>query len=87
MLSKIIDGLKEMRLINGKADIQFVSPKFIKYAYVIYDQNHSKAVPIILKTFAKNGVHSIGRWGVWNYSSTEDALIMGRDVASKISNI
>lgn len=87
MLPKILDGLHEMRLIKGKADIQFVSPKFIKYAYVIYDRNHSKAVPIILKTLAKDGVHSIGRWGAWNYSSMEDALIMGRDVASKIFNI
>ncbi|MDP3763178.1 MAG: FAD-dependent oxidoreductase [bacterium] len=84
MLPKILDGLREMGLITGKADIQFVSPKFIKYAYVIYDQNHSKAVPIILKTLAKNGVHSIGRWGVWNYSSTEDALIMGRETAQEI---
>ena len=87
MLPKILDGLKKMRLIKGKVDIKFISPKFIKYAYVIYDQNHSKVVPIILKTLAKNGVHSIGRWGAWNYSSMEDALIMGRDAASKIFNI
>ncbi|MBI2065512.1 MAG: FAD-dependent oxidoreductase [Candidatus Zambryskibacteria bacterium] len=84
MLPKILDGLREMGLIKDKTDIQFVSPKFIKYAYVIYDQNHSKVVPIILKTLTKNRVHSTGRWGVWNYSSTEDALIMGRETAQKI---
>lgn len=84
MLPNILDGLKEMRLIAGETDIQFVSPKLIKYAYVIYDRNHAKVVSIIMKILAKNKIHSVGRWGAWNYSSMEDALIMGRDAAREI---
>jgi len=86
VLPKVLQGLKEMRLIASDADVQFVSPKLIKYAYVIYDRNHAKVVPAIQKILARNGIYSTGRWGAWNYSSMEDALIMGRDTAHKILN-
>jgi hypothetical protein len=31
----------------------------------------------------QQGVVSSGRYGAWNYSSMEDALLMGRDAARR----
>ena len=37
------------------------------HAYVVYDQNYSSATTKIKKYLDKIGVHSIGRFGEWEY--------------------
>lgn len=81
ILPKVIRELKNMGVIKSKKDICFIDPHFVKYAYVIYDQEYAKVVPKLHSFLNKNSIYSIGRWGAWNYSSMEDALIMGRDVS------
>lgn len=83
---EVIKELINMGIIKNKKDILFIKHRLIPCAYVIYDSNYSKVVPKIHRTLNKYQVYSIGRWGAWNYSSMEDALIMGRDVAKKIKN-
>jgi protoporphyrinogen oxidase len=56
----------------------------IPYAYVIDDHACSKSVKIIQDFLKESGVFSIGRYGAWEYSSMEDALIAGRETAGKI---
>ncbi len=80
-LPAILKGLQSMDLIRGKSDIEFIEHHKIPYAYVIYDKNYFSVVPKIHATLNKHDIYSIGRWGGWNYSSMEDALLMGREVA------
>lgn len=84
VLSKVLAELTRMGVIKNKKDIRFIDEKFIKYAYVIYDKNYYKVVPKIHDFLNSHDIYSIGRWGAWNYSSMEDALQMGREVAKMI---
>ncbi|MFH1074666.1 MAG: hypothetical protein V1752_06220, partial [Candidatus Firestonebacteria bacterium] len=55
-------------------------PLFMKYAYVVFDLNYNKNMAIICKYLKKRKIISIGRYGAWNYSAMEDALLNGRAV-------
>ncbi len=80
VIPSVITQLKNMGLIKSEEDIKFIEPHFVKYAYVIYDKQYAKVVPEIHDFLKKHDIHSIGRWGAWNYSSMEDAILMGREI-------
>lgn len=50
-------------------------------AYVIYDQWREKHLPSIHKALNDLSIHSIGRFGKWEYSSMQEAVLQGRDCA------
>ncbi len=50
----------------------------IEYAYVIYDKKRTENLRIIQEFLIRNNIHSIGRYGGWNYSTMEDAILAGR---------
>ncbi len=56
----------------------------IPCAYVIHDQQHAQAVATIQNFLRSRNVHSIGRYGAWEYSSMEDALLAGAETAHLI---
>lgn len=53
-------------------------------AYVLYDGDRDAAVSGLLAYFEKNGVHSVGRYGRWEYGSMESAMEQGITAARKI---
>ncbi|MBI3631723.1 MAG: FAD-dependent oxidoreductase [Candidatus Staskawiczbacteria bacterium] len=85
ILSQVIDYLKQMKIIRNQSDILFIDPQRIDYAYVIYDQNYPLIVPAIHQFLNQHNIYSVGRYGAWNYSSMEDALLMGREIAQKLN--
>jgi protoporphyrinogen oxidase len=81
---EILDGLKEMGWLRSRRDIAVEWPLDIPYAYVTYDANRRAATRAILRTLERHSVHSIGRYGRWEYSSMEDALLQGREAAQRL---
>lgn len=74
-----------------RADILKTSDKIvvekcleIPCAYVIYDKNHSDIVETIQAYLKEEGIYSIGRYGAWEYSSMEDAILHGKKIAQKL---
>jgi hypothetical protein len=55
--------------------------RHVPLAYVIYDFGYTAGREAVLEFLSARGVQSIGRYGDWNYSSMEDALIDGRRAA------
>ena len=85
VMPAVSKNLAAMGIIRRASDIAFAIPKSIDYAYVVYDHNYTKATAALSRFLEKNGVFSIGRYGGWNYSAMEDALILGRETARKIT--
>ena len=80
-LAGIIPGLRELGLLKGERDIELWRLRRIDYAYVIYDHHYRAALDVIEPFLAQQRIISSGRYGGWNYSSMEDALLMGRRAA------
>ncbi len=81
---QILDGLKEMGWLASRRDIAAEWPLDIPYAYVTYDAHHRRATGTILRYLAERRIYSIGRYGRWEYSSMEDALLQGRETANRL---
>ncbi len=56
----------------------------LDHAYVIYDQWREKHLSKLLCTLEEQAIYSIGRFGAWKYSSMQEAVLEGKDVAGKI---
>jgi protoporphyrinogen oxidase len=55
----------------------------IKYANVIFDRDRAKSLEIINSYLSKYNVSLMGRYGRWDYSWSDDAILSGFDSASK----
>ncbi len=78
---QVAKAMVEMRLIQSESDVLFMSPRKIEYAYVVFDHHYFGAVETVKRFLQANAIISHGRYGAWNYSSMEDALIYGREAA------
>lgn len=56
----------------------------IDYAFIKFDREYSKNIKTINNYLNKNGIHIIGRYGRWEYSAMEDAILEGRIAADLI---
>jgi hypothetical protein len=81
---KALDALKEMGILRSRRDVVAEWQFDIPCAYVTYDAHRRKAVEAIHRHLEKHNIHSIGRYGRWEYSSMEDAFIQGRTVAHRL---
>ncbi|HRU38866.1 MAG TPA: FAD-dependent oxidoreductase [Candidatus Goldiibacteriota bacterium] len=81
---RIVSGLADMGIIKKRSDIICMLPMILKNAYVIYDREREGAVSYMEKELLKAGILLAGRWGKWEYSSMEDAIIEGMAAAEKI---
>jgi protoporphyrinogen oxidase len=80
-LASVLPGLRELGLLRSEHDIELSRLRTIDHAYVIYDRDHRAALDVIEPFLAEQRIISSGRYGAWNYSSMEDALLMGRNAA------
>ncbi|HNZ28539.1 MAG TPA: hypothetical protein PKJ42_00970 [Candidatus Goldiibacteriota bacterium] len=81
--SEIIKGLIKMKVLRNKSDIKTSLPLLLPDAYVIFDSYRDSTVPEIEKKLNAQGVITAGRWGKWEYSSMEDAVMEGMQAAKK----
>jgi protoporphyrinogen oxidase len=83
LLPEVAAGLIDMQLIERPEDILFAEPRRIDHAYVVFNHDYYRALEAIRPFLDEQRIISTGRYGGWNYSSMEDALIFGRDAAEK----
>ena len=82
---RVTEGLVAMGLIDDPRQIRFMASRRIRCAYVIYDFSYHQNRARLHAWLDTQNVQSIGRYGDWNYSSMEDALIAGRQAAARLS--
>ncbi|HDQ25906.1 MAG TPA: hypothetical protein ENN43_04070 [bacterium] len=81
--AKVINGLLDMGIMESRRDIMVKLPMRLKGAYVVYDRAREAAVSGIKAELKKHGVITASRWGNWEYSSMEDAVIEGMEAAEE----
>src|SRR5216683_500274 len=79
-----IADLLRSQMIHRADDVLFARANEIPNAYVLYDEEYGPAKTEILRFLEQVGIHTAGRYGEWEYSSMEDAIIGGRRCARKI---
>lgn len=57
----------------------------IDRAYVIYDAWRDRHLDTLLRELTHSGIHSIGRYGAWKYSSMQEGLLDGKRIADMLT--
>ena len=78
--NQVIETVMGMAIFNIKKLIFTYCTK-IPDAYCIYDFERTKTVNSILADLKKMDIESVGRYGRWEYSAMEDAILQGMELA------
>jgi protoporphyrinogen oxidase len=79
-----IEDLLASQMIHRAEDVLFAKAWEIPHAYVLYDEAYGPAKKVLVEFLGQAGIDVIGRYGQWEYSSMEDAMMSGRDAARRI---
>lgn len=81
---KILSGLVQKCIIKQSDRPLLRAWQQIPHAYAVFDAKRTHVVDFLLRTLARKGCYSAGRYGRWEYSFMESALLSGRDLSKKI---
>jgi protoporphyrinogen oxidase len=87
LVPQVARGMVEMGLISKESDVEIARLRKIDWAYVVFDHHYFESLATIAPFLDANAIVSAGRYGGWNYSSMEDALIFGRDAATRAASL
>jgi protoporphyrinogen oxidase len=79
-----IRSLHELRLLD-RGRVRVARARTIPVAYVLFDHEHAAARARVIDYLERHDVHVAGRYGRWEYSSMEDAILSGRDAARALT--
>lgn len=82
-LSTALSAAKKVLHI-APSDVATEKIIYVKHAYVIFDQWREKNLPLIHARLNELGIHSVGRYGEWKYSSMQEAVLDGRQIAEHL---
>jgi protoporphyrinogen oxidase len=84
IVKDVLKGLMHCGILNLHDDLATLLILRIPYAYVVYDQFRRENLPSIHKFLRSKKIFSIGRYGAWEYSTMEGAILQGKWVAEKL---
>jgi len=84
LIEQALEGLAASGLID-RARVRLSRARTIPVAYVLFDHACAAARAAVLDYLSGNGIQVAGRYGRWEYSSMEDALLSGREAARKLT--
>jgi len=79
-----LEGLARCGLIDRR-EVVVCRARTIPVAYVLFDHACAAARTTVLDYLSAQGIQVAGRYGRWEYSSMEDALLSGREAARKLA--
>jgi UDP-galactopyranose mutase len=85
LIAETIDGLCRAGVLRADDEILVSEIVRISPAYVIYTLDHEEAVATILSWLADQEIHTVGRFGEWQYFNMDDAIASGRDAVRSLA--
>jgi protoporphyrinogen oxidase len=86
VVNRVIRDLMTIGVIRSRKDILTQKALDLPFAYAIYDRNRTPSAKAILSYLESKDIHSIGRYGRWEYSAMEDAILQGIELADRLRN-
>ena len=80
LIEAALDGLQRCGLAD-RSRLRLLRARTIPTAYVLFDHQHAEARAAVAERLRAHGVVLAGRYGNWEYSSMEDAILSGQAAA------
>jgi protoporphyrinogen oxidase len=84
LIEQVRLGLEQAGVLRRSDDLVMTDVKDLQYAYVLFDRHRGKAVQELLAELERRGISSIGRYGLWEHTSMEDAIAQGQRTAARL---
>ncbi|TNF50696.1 FAD-binding protein [bacterium] len=84
LMEECLQGLRASGMLDPDSRLTASMSLSMPYAYVFYDGFRKKNLPSLLGALKERSVHSIGRYGAWEYSAMQDAIEQGAQTAGEI---
>lgn len=84
LIARVKDDLIKAGILEREDEILVGKCISIPYAYVIYDRNRDRNLKIIQDYLKEKNIYSVGRYGGWKYSTMEEAILEGKEVAERL---
>lgn len=84
LIEQVQKGLTQAGVLQRTDELVISDVKDLYYAYVLFDRYRGRAVQELLAEFERRGILSIGRYGLWEHTSMEDAIAQGQQVAARL---
>jgi protoporphyrinogen oxidase len=85
LLRETIFTLRRTGMIAHAGELLFHDLKRIPVSYVVFDRQWPLLVPALLDHLRRLRIHSIGRYGSWNYSSMAGDISLARETAASLA--
>jgi protoporphyrinogen oxidase len=83
VFDQAIEGLQRCGILR-REDVVLARARTIPCAYVLFDRDYEASRKVLLDFCAQHRIVPAGRFGLWEYSSMEDALLSGRAAAEQV---
>lgn len=77
-------GLEQAGVLRRADELVMADVKDLHYAYVLFDRHRGRAVKELLAELERRGISSVGRYGLWEHTSMEDAIAQGQQIAARL---
>ena len=81
---RVVSDLKRVGILRPDDRIVVTDTMDIPYGYVIYDHHRRDAVRTIRHWLKSVDIHATGRYGLWAYLWSHEAILAGRKTALKL---
>ena len=83
--AEAVETLLDLGFVGSRSEVLFAFTRVIPDAYAIHDETWGPSRQAVIEWLAARDILPAGRFGRWEYSSMEDALLEGRDSARKLA--
>lgn len=87
IIDRVITDLIRVGAMRQDDPIVVRTTRNIKYGYCIYDRQRPQALSIIQQWLASVGIISCGRYGLWTYFWSDEAILSGKKAAEKARQV
>jgi protoporphyrinogen oxidase len=81
LTQRVIEDLRRVGILRGNDVTVMSHTRDIPWGYCIFDETRLKALPIIMDWLATVDIVPAGRYGLWTYFWSDEAMMSGREAA------
>lgn len=82
---KTVQFLRDIGILNSVDEIIWRDHILVKYAYPVYTHKRPAILSAIMPCLASRGIHSLGRFGEWEYINSDKCIKKGFELAKQMN--
>jgi UDP-galactopyranose mutase len=85
IVDRVVEDLIRVGALGRNDSIILRATRDVKYAYCIYDQHRKESVRTVCEWLRSVGVMPCGRYGLWTYFWSDEAILSGKKAAENVA--